>query len=84
MLKNILKKIPWVKLVLILIIVLSVVFIFYWYSWQPTEARKSCDNEAREGVKSNIEKKNIENSSDLYSTYTTYYERCLHQKGLAK
>lgn len=81
MLKNFLNKIPWVKLLVILITVLSLMVIFYWYSWQPAEARKACDNEARETVKVNIEKKNIENSTDLYNSYNVYYARCLHQKG---
>jgi len=60
--------------VLFFILILSIlVGLFYWYEVRPSRARAECDLVARE-------KANATSSPTKY--YDTFYEACLHSKGM--
>lgn len=69
---------------------------FYWFQWRPADIRKSCHGiavdkavdlfkvkiESPPGEPTEADKIAVEQGMYLKDDYDSYYEKCLHKKGL--
>ena len=67
------KKVNILKIIKFVFVVLLFSGLFYWFQWRPSQMKKACFKKTQDKVKM---------ISSQSSVVRTYYDMCLHEKGL--
>ncbi|MFA5098858.1 MAG: hypothetical protein WC461_01410 [Candidatus Paceibacterota bacterium] len=68
----------WFKLGLLIILAISIIGVFYWYGWRPTQTKQRCFAEAEFDKRATFEPDDIKRQEFI----NMYYGNCLMRFGL--
>ena len=68
------------KMILIIVIAALLGFVFYWYSYRPSQVVQECSSEAKEKAVEKLDLDDKYNKSDR----DAYYKWCLQERGFTE